>query len=306
MANRSLLASLALLIALQAPIAQAQRSLAQLRKDLLAPWLLTVEGEKRTSLLTIREIAQESEGSYLLNARYGWTDGVQAIVAIELIQSAQELRLILRTSAGALISVRRTSQDGFEGTLKSGRGAEKAVRLERLAENQLQEKIRESRAAVMTQVFADEDRDWGVAPTGTPRSGRMHAPTPKELPGAKTITAMELRALRDQSPAPILIDVLDGDGHRTIPGAHWLREPGKAVFGQAEADGFRQDLEKLTKGRKSAPIVFFCLSSECWLSYNAGLRAIELGYTNVSWFRGGTAAWQRAGFETRESEPFRR
>jgi len=306
MATRSILACLALLFAVQAPVAQAQRSLAQLRQDLIASWLMTAEGEKRTSLLTISEIAQESEGSYLLNARYGWTDGVQPIVRIELIQTAQDLRLILRTIAGALVSVRRTSQDGFEGTLKPGRGAEKAVRLERLADDQLQEKIKESRDAVMAQVFADADRDWGVAPTKTPRDARLHAPTPKELPGARTITAMGLRALRDQSPAPVLIDVLDGQGHRTIPGAHWLREPGKSVFGPAEMESFREDLEKLTKGRKSAPIVFFCLSSECWLSYNAGLRAIELGYTNVSWFRGGTAAWQRAGFETREAEPYRR
>ena len=66
------------------------------------------------------------------------------------------------------------------------------------------------------------------------------------------------------------------------------------------------DLEKLTAGRKSVPIVFFCLSSECWLSYNAGLRAIELGYTNVHWFRGGTAAWERAGFEMMEAVPFQR
>lgn len=306
MATRLILACLALLFAVQAPVAHAQRSLEQLRQELIASWLMTVEGEKRTSLLTLSEIAQESEGSYLLNARYGWTDGVQAIVRIELIQNAQDLRLILRTSAGALISVRRTSPDGFEGTLKPGRGAEKAVRLERLADDQLQEKIKESKAAAMKQVFADEDRDWRVAPPKAAHTGRMHAPTPKELPGAKTLTAMELRALREQSPAPILIDVLTGDGHRTIPGAHWLREAGVASFSDAQRENLRLDLAKLAGGRKDAPLVFFCLSSECWLSYNAGLRAIELGYTNVSWFRGGTAAWQRAGFETREAEPYRR
>jgi PQQ-dependent catabolism-associated CXXCW motif protein len=305
-AVRGILGGLTLLVAVQAPIAQAQRSLAQLRQELVAPWLVTVEGEKRTSLLTIKEIAQESEGSYLLNATYGWTDGVQPIVRIELIQSAQDLRLMVRTPTGALVFLRRTSQGEFDGTLKSNRAADKAVRLERLAEDQLQEKAKESRAAAMAQVFADEDRDWGVAPTKTPRTTRVHAPTPRELPGAKTITTMELRALRDQSPAPILVDVLTGDGHRTLPGARWLREAGRAPFGDAEREQLRLDLEKLTGGRKAAPLVFFCLSSECWLSYNAGLRALELGYANVYWFRGGTAAWQRAGFETRESQLYRR
>ncbi len=297
---------MAMLFALHAPVAQAQRSLAQLQQELTGPWLAAVEGETRTSLLTIREIAQESEGSYLMNATYGWTDAVQPIVRIEVIQSTQELRLIVRTSAGALISVRRTPQGDFEGTLKSGRSAEKPVRLVKLSDNQLQEKVKESRAASMAQVFADEDRDWGVAPTNTPRVARVHAPTPKELPGAKTITAMGLRALREQSPAPILIDVLTGDGHRTVPGARWLREAGAASFDNDSRERLRLDLEKLSAGRKATPLVFFCLSSECWLSYNAGLRAIELGYTNVYWFRGGTAAWQRAGFETREAEPYRR
>lgn len=297
---------MALLVAVHAPITRAQSSLAHLQQALVGTWLMTVQGEARTSLLTIREIAQESEGSYLLNATYGWTDGIQSIVRIELIQSAQELGLILRTSAGALVSVRRTPQGGFEGTLKPGRGAEKPVQLAKLAEDQLREKVKESRAASMAQVFADEDRDWGVAPTKTPRVARVHAPTPKELPGAKTITAMGLRALRDQSPAPILIDVLTGDGHRTVPGARWLREAGTASFDNDARERLRLDLEELSAGRKAAPLVFFCLSSECWLSYNAGLRAIELGYTNVYWFRGGTAAWQRAGFETREAEPYRR
>jgi PQQ-dependent catabolism-associated CXXCW motif protein len=306
MTSRLVLVCGVLLSSVQAMPAQAQASLAKMRQELIAPWLMTLQGEKRTALLRISEIAQESAGSYLLNATYGWTDGVQPIVRIELIQSAQERRMIVRTQAGSLISVRQTSPGAFEGTFKPSRGAEKAVRLERLTEDQLAEKVKESRAALMAQVFANEDKDWGIPPTKTPRTGRMHAPTPAELPGAKTITTMELRALQEQSPAPILIDVLDGDGHRTIPGAHWLREPGKAAFGSDEVEGFRQDLAKLTKGRKSAPMVFFCLSSECWLSYNAGLRAIELGYTNVYWFRGGTAAWQRAGFETRESELYRR
>ena len=86
--------------------AQAQRSLAQLRQELAGSWLMTVEGEARTSLLTIKEIARESEESYLLNATFGWTDGVHPLVRIEVIQSAQELALIVRTSAGALISPR--------------------------------------------------------------------------------------------------------------------------------------------------------------------------------------------------------
>ena len=112
--------------------------------------------------------------------------------------------------------------------------------------------------------------------------------------------------MQGQSPLPILIDVLGGNGHRTISGAYWLNEPGEATIGRAGMERFREDLEKLTQGRKSAVLVFLCLSSECWMSYNASLRAVELGYTSVHWYRGGTAAWQRAGFEMREAAPYRR
>ena len=44
-----------------------------------------------------------------------------------------------------------------------------------------------------------------------------------------------------------------------------------------------------------APMVFFCQGAHCWESYNASLRAIDLGYTNVYWYRGGLSSWQEAG-----------
>lgn len=293
------------LISLTTP-ALAQVSLEKIRQELIAPWLMTVQGEPRSRILRINEVSQDTEGSFLINAVFGWIDGEASIVRIELIQSAQQRRLVVRTVPGAMISVLQAPDGSFAGTFKTSQGAEAPVRMERVVEEQLPQLTKESQARMAARTFADEDKDWGVAPTKSPRTGRMHAPTPKELPGARTITAMQLRALQDQSPAPILIDVLDGDGHRTIPGARWLREAGKAAFGRAEAEGLQFDLEKLTAGRKSAPVVFFCLSSECWLSYNAGLRAVEMGYTNVHWFRGGTEAWRRAGFATREAEPYRR
>lgn len=303
---RFVLAFFVVLLTAQATIAHAQRSLAQFREQLVAPWLVTVQGEERYRLLRITEISQDTEGSFLVNANFGWIDGDQTIVRIELIESKQDLRLVIRTNLGTIYSLRQTGSGEFVGTWKPLRGSDKEAKLQKLAEDQIPQKAKESEARMAARVFADEDKDWGVAPQKAVRTGRLHAPTPKELPGARTITAMQLRALQDKQPAPILIDVLDDGGHRTIPGARWLREAGKAAIGRAEAEGLQLDLEKLTAGRKSAPVVFFCLSSECWLSYNAGLRALEIGYTNVYWFRGGTEAWRRADFATREAEPYRR
>ena len=54
---------------------------------------------------------------------------------------------------------------------------------------------------------------------------------------------------------------------------------------------FRRTLERVSGGDKTRPVVFLCLSSECWKSYNACIHAIEAGYADVLWYRGGTNAW---------------
>ena len=54
-------------------------------------------------------------------------------------------------------------------------------------------------------------------------------------------------------------------------------------------------LDEVTGGDKAKPVVFYCLSQMCWLSYNAAMRAVEAGYTNVLWYRGGIESWKAAG-----------
>jgi PQQ-dependent catabolism-associated CXXCW motif protein len=42
------------------------------------------------------------------------------------------------------------------------------------------------------------------------------------------------------------------------------------------------------------PLVFYCVSRDCWLSANAAMRARKLGYSQVAWYRGGWASWKAA------------
>ena len=58
---------------------------------------------------------------------------------------------------------------------------------------------------------------------------------------------------------------------------------------------FRHGLARLTGGKRDAAVVFFCLK-DCWMSWNAAKRALELGYTNVMWFSDGTDGWQELGY----------
>ena len=146
--------------------------------------------------------------------------------------------------------------------------------------------------------FGDELYDFGVASPEALRQGNYHAGTPTALRGVSTVKTVDLVKMLVSASPPTLVDALDGDGHKTLPGAFWIRGAGDYAASEdtnAETrDRFGYVLTGLTKGDKTAPLVFFCLDSRCWLSYNAALRARELGYTNLHWYRGGVTAWEAA------------
>ena len=153
-------------------------------------------------------------------------------------------------------------------------------------------------------VFADEDKDWGVPPTRVLRSVGYHSPTPMRIPGGRVITTGELKAMLESNPRPYVIDVLGGGVHRTIAGAFWLIGAGAGDMSKDEESRFAKALAGFAGGDKSRPMVFFCVDTECWLSYNTALRAIALGYSNVMWYRGGIAAWRGAELPMAQSDPF--
>lgn len=150
--------------------------------------------------------------------------------------------------------------------------------------------------------FAFEDKDWGIEATATPRRSSYHAPTPIRIPGARVVKTLELKALLESSKSVVVIDVFDSNTRTTIPGAFWIRGGGDGEFFATERSRFSSALEKLTNGDKTRPLVFLCFDSECWLSYNASLHAIEAGYRDVIWYRGGTQAWTGANLERKKPE----
>jgi PQQ-dependent catabolism-associated CXXCW motif protein len=87
--------------------------------------------------------------------------------------------------------------------------------------------------------------------------------------------------------------------HRSLEGAHWLPNVGYGALSPAMDAYFRGALEKLAKGKRETPLVFFCLK-DCWMSWNAAKRALAYGYTNVMWFRDGTDGWQELGYPLAE------
>lgn len=150
--------------------------------------------------------------------------------------------------------------------------------------------------------FSYEDKDWGIEPTATPKRAPYHAPTPLAIHGARVIKTLELKALLDTNKSVLVVDVLDSKTRKSIPGAIWMPGAGEGQFYAAEKERFSAALEKASSGDKARPIVFLCLSSECWLSYNAALHALEAGYKDIIWYRGGTNSWTGASLDWTKPE----
>jgi len=140
-----------------------------------------------------------------------------------------------------------------------------------------------------------ERQDFGVPPTQQLHSGPMHGPTPASITGGQTITTKGLVELIKGQQVPVLIlDVLGGP--EIIPGAQFAVPAHQGgSFDDPVQQQFGKYLQQATRGNKEHPLVLYCLSPHCWMSYNAALRAIHLGYTNVLWYRGGIDSWKQAG-----------
>ncbi len=159
-------------------------------------------------------------------------------------------------------------------------------------------------APASAQTYDSEGIDFGVGPTTAIRNSDYDEPTPTIITGATTISTPQLQSMLASPKPPILIDVLGGDVTASLPGAIWLRGAGFGKLAQGDLQAhLATALTKITDGDKSRPIAFFCLSKLCWLSHNAAVRAVNLGYTNVLWYRGGRNAWRAAGLPLMPVKP---
>jgi PQQ-dependent catabolism-associated CXXCW motif protein len=143
--------------------------------------------------------------------------------------------------------------------------------------------------------YANELTDWGVPPQKVLQS-QVGSRTPMNIPGGRVVTTPELARAFNSGQEFLLVDALKDQHSLTIQGADRIPEAGFAgSYTDATQRGLSAQLQELTDDDLDFIVVFFCQGAECWESYNASLRAINLGYTSVFWYRGGLAAWQEAG-----------
>jgi PQQ-dependent catabolism-associated CXXCW motif protein len=138
-----------------------------------------------------------------------------------------------------------------------------------------------------------ELQDYGVAPQPQLQA-TMHGPTPTSIPGGQVITTDRLLGLYQQGQQNgLLVFHVLGPGP-TLPNAQNAAPASQAgSFDDQTQQQFGQYLQQVTQGNTGRPLVFYCLNTQCWMSYNAALRAIRMGYSQVYWYRGGIEAWQQ-------------
>lgn len=261
----------------------------------IGSWRVKVEGESRLRELAVYRLRPYAADTFSLDAGYGWSDGDPSIVDASSILKNGKLQIDIITPASSVIHAEQVDSNTFRGTFTGKSGSSKTVHMSRIVLD----------LTDIDQPFADEDKDYGIAPTKA-LTTNYHQRTPLSVPGARTIKTLALRKLIDSTSPPIVIDVLGGTpGKRlTIPSAVWLGAgAGDGRVYAAEKEKFATALSKLTNSDKSRPIVFFCLNVECWLSYNASLRAVEEGYKNVYWYRGGWKSWKAATLPFIKADP---
>ncbi|MCW7539952.1 rhodanese-like domain-containing protein [Aquabacterium sp. A7-Y] len=118
--------------------------------------------------------------------------------------------------------------------------------------------------------------------------------TPTSLPGAKLVTASEVRQLLAQGA--VLVDTRTEKEYKTkrVPQAifvPYVEKSLKDVAFDASQDNF-SGVDKLDKTR---PTIFSCNGAECWKSYKASRVATQKGFRQVYWFRGGLPEWEVEG-----------
>jgi rhodanese-related sulfurtransferase len=119
--------------------------------------------------------------------------------------------------------------------------------------------------------------------------------TPTTLPGAKVVNAAEAKDLIAKGVPVYDVRVAEEYQNAHIPGAvsvPYVESSAKEVGFDPADDQFA--LNKLPKD-KNAPLVMYCDGTICWKSYKSAVMAIQAGWKNVYWFRGGFPEWKETG-----------
>ena len=126
------------------------------------------------------------------------------------------------------------------------------------------------------------------------RTEQLESTPPRNLPRVHTFGTQELAMALKGEDRPLLVDVANIDA--VLPGAQSLLNGGIAhadFFADTAFESRFIGLLKLLSSDKHTPIIFYSKGLD-WYGANAALRAVNYGYRQVGWYRGGLASWRAA------------
>lgn len=110
--------------------------------------------------------------------------------------------------------------------------------------------------------------------------------TPESLAGATKVSAEKVIELMQSNADLVVID-----SRKASDRAKGFIE---GSIGLPNTDTTEASLASHIKS-KSTPVTFYCNGVKCGRSYESAKIAIDLGYKNVFWFRGGWDEWTQKG-----------
>lgn len=158
-------------------------------------------------------------------------------------------------------------------------------------------------------IFASEE----VVEPQNYKMDQFRSAVPATLTGATVVDSEQAKILHESGQVKF-IDVLpspkqppgmkEGDiwlpkKRFNIPDSIWLADVGYGVLSDEIEAYFKSNLREISQGGYDG-LLFYCLT-DCWMSWNAAKRAIQMGYSDVYWFPGGVDEWALKGFRLEES-----
>ena len=134
-----------------------------------------------------------------------------------------------------------------------------------------------------------------VLQVGLPQRRGDYTPAPALIPGGQVIDAPTLHALMSSPARPLVLDV--GTGASVAPGATWMDL-------DESSDDVGRMLQTEWPGSNDRTIVTMGIGPLGWDSYDVARWLISHGFRHVFWFRGGEAAWVKAGYPVEDRRAF--
>lgn len=145
----------------------------------------------------------------------------------------------------------------------------------------------------------EKDEPGGNTPTKLRLSNEITGMTPRALHGIERWDTPDLVNAIVRQDRFTLIDV--SPTGPMIPRSLNFVHGGLSFANESQETAYEERFRNMLNAAvpdPQQPVVFYCASSQCWLSVNAAMRAQKLGYTNIKWYRGGIQAWIGAGLPT--------